>query len=143
MKPIATALIVTLSLGTVALAHEGVKDPIVAARMDAMSDTGAASKVLGDMARGRADFDADAAAEAKASLIAIAAELPALFEVNATDPKSEAKPEIWENFDDFTAKAAALGAAAEALDTTSLETLSAGMRAVGGSCGGCHKPYRL
>ena len=143
MKPIATALIIGLGLGTVALAHEGVKDPIVAARMDAMSATGQASKVLGDMARGRADFDATAAAAAKESLIAIAADLPALFEANATDPKSKAKPEIWENFDDFTDKAAAMQAAAEALDVSSQESVAAGMRAVGGSCGGCHKAYRL
>lgn len=143
MKRIATALIVGLTIGTVALAHEGVEDPIVGARMDAMSATGAASKVLGNMARGRADFDAAAAAEAKDSLMTIAADIPALFEMNATDPKSEAKPDIWDNFDDFTAKAAALQAAAEALDASSLEGVQAGMGAIGASCGGCHKPYRL
>ncbi|NQY62048.1 MAG: cytochrome c, partial [Cognatishimia sp.] len=58
-----TVLILTSSLmiASMALAHNGVKNPAVMARMQGMEQIGAASKVLGNMARGRVAFDAEAA----------------------------------------------------------------------------------
>lgn len=139
-----TVLILTSSLmiASMALAHNGVKNPAVMARMQGMEQIGAASKVLGNMARGRVAFDAEAAALAKAALAQHAAEIPALFEAQEDDPKSEALPAIWSDFADFTAKAEALRDAAEAMDITSAETIAAGMGAVGGACRSCHKAYR-
>ena len=139
-----TVLILTSSLmiASMALAHNGVKNPAVMARMQGMEQIGAASKVLGSIARGRVAFDAGAAASAKAALAQHAAEIPALFEAQEDDPKSEALPAIWSDFADFTAKADALRDAAEAMDVTSAETIAAGMGAVGGSCRSCHKAYR-
>ena len=139
-----TVLILTSSLmiASMALAHNGVKNPAVMARMQGMEQIGAASKVLGSIARGRVAFDAGAAASAKAALAQHAAEIPALFEAQEDDPKSEALPAIWSDFADFTAKADALKDAAEAMDVTSAETIAAGMCAVGGSCRSCHKAYR-
>jgi cytochrome c556 len=139
-----TVLILTSSLmiASMALAHNGVKNPAVMARMQGMEQIGAASKVLGNMARGRVAFDAEAAASAKAALAQQAAEIPVLFEAQEDDPKSEALPAIWSDFADFTAKADALRDAAEAMDVTSAETIAAGMGAVGGSCRSCHKAYR-
>ena len=139
-----TVLILTSSLmiASMALAHNGVKNPAVMARMQGMEQIGAASKVLGNIARGRVAFDAEAAASAKAALAQQAAEIPVLFEAQEDDPKSEALPAIWSDFADFTAKADALRDAAEAMDVTSAETIAAGMGAVGGSCRSCHKAYR-
>ena len=139
-----TVLILTSSLmiASMALAHNGVKNPAVMARMQGMEQIGAASKVLGNMARGRVAFDAEGAASAKAALAQHAAEIPALFEAQEDDPKSEALPAIWSDFADFTAKADALRDAAEAMDVTSAETIAAGMGTVGGACRSCHKAYR-
>ena len=139
-----TVLILTsgLMIASMALAHNGVQNPAVMARMQGMEQIGAASKVLGNMARGRVAFDAEAAAAAKAALAQHAAEIPALFEAQEDDPKSEALPAIWSDFADFTAKADALRDAAEAMDVTSAKTIAAGMGAVGGSCRSCHKAYR-
>lgn len=133
---------IALTVGTVALAHEGVQNAAVAARMQAMTDIAASSKTLGNMARGRLAFDAEAAEEARALLAAKASAVPALFEENADDPKSEADPSIWENFDDFSAKANSLAAAAEALDVSSAASIAEGFGPIGSSCRSCHAPYR-
>jgi len=57
-----------------------------------------------------------------------------------------AKPEIWANMADFTAKMKAAGDAATALASAAqagnLDGVKAGFGALGGTCGACHKPYR-
>ena len=142
MKLLPICLIASLSLAGVAAAHQGVKDAKVKAWMHSMSEAGQASKTLGNMAKGSASFDAAQAAAAKATLIEVAANIPVLFETEASDPVSEALPAIWENFDDFASKADAMKVAAEALDASSADGISAGIRALGRSCGGCHRTYR-
>lgn len=141
MKKSLIAALVLLA-GT-AVAKEGVQDPTVKARMDLMSTIGMNTKVLGDMATDRTAFDATAAQAAKAALMAASADIAAKFEPQATDPVSEAKPEIWTNWDDYVAKANALNAAATAIDASSLDTVKAGMGAIGGSCRDCHSTYRM
>jgi cytochrome c556 len=126
-----------------AWAHEGVKDPNVKARMELMGQVKANIGVLGAMAKGEAAFDSGKAEAAKAGLIANAKAIPAAFETEATDPKSEALPAIWENWDDFMSKAAAMEAAVGSVDVSTLESVQGGMRTIGGSCGGCHKVYRV
>jgi cytochrome c556 len=118
-------------------------DPSIMARQELMEKGVAAStKVLGDMAGGKAAFDAAAAEAARTALVGHAAQIPARFETNVIDAESEAKPEIWAGWDDFLSKAKALETAAAAMDTSSLETLQAGMGAVGGACKDCHTTYR-
>lgn len=131
-----------LLVAGVAVAAEAT-DPTVKARQELMDVIGANTKVLGDMAGGKAAFDAAAAETAKAALIAAAAEIPAKFEPQATDPKTTAKAEIWTGWDDFVAKGKALGDAAAALDASSVEGVQAGMGAIGGSCKDCHSTYRI
>jgi cytochrome c556 len=140
--PAALALTAALVAG-IAFAKEGVKDPVVKARQDLMVVQAMSAKTLGEMAGGKIAFDAAAAEAAKSALAAAAADVPAKFEAQATDPVSEAKPEIWANWDDFVSKSEALVAAAEALDLTSAETIGAGMGAIGGACKACHTAYRM
>lgn len=128
--------------GTVALAQQAT-DPNVIARKDLMRANAGAAKVLGDMATGVTAFDQAAAEAAKATLIEDARATPAAFQTEATDASSKARPEIWANWDDFVAKAGALAAAAEALDTSSAQSIGAGMGAVGGACAACHRAYQL
>lgn len=125
------------------MAKDGVTNPVVKARMDNMQVIRTNTGTLGDMAQGKTVFDAAAATEAKTALAAAAAEIVKAFEANEDDPVSEATPKIWENYADFTAKAEALVAAAEAADTSSLDGLRKGMGAIGGSCKACHEGYRL
>lgn len=138
----AAALAVALS-ASVAFAKEEPTDPTVKARVAVMKTIGQNAKVLGDMAGGKAPFDAAAAASAKEAIMAATTEIAPKFEPQASDPNSEAKPEIWTNWADFVTKAEAAKTAATALDASSLDSVKAGMGAVGGACKVCHTDYRL
>jgi cytochrome c556 len=137
-------LIAAVLLTAGAAFAQDATDPQAQAREALMKTVGGSTKVLGDMAGGKAPFDAAAAAEAKAKLVEAAGLIPATFETQGgADPVSEAKPEIWTSWDDFLVKAAALKTAAEAVDVASVDTIKAGMGGVGGSCKGCHETYRV
>ncbi len=103
------ALFLTLNSAT---AHSEVKNPAVAARMHAMEMISKSSKILGNMARGRSDFDAAAAQKAASEVADFAAQIDELFATKEDDPESEARSTIWDNFDDFAAIAADLEKAA-------------------------------
>jgi cytochrome c556 len=136
------AVMAILVLGAGAGVAEEATLPEVKARQALMQQARVNTAVLGDMASGKAAFDAAAAATAKAGLAAAAAQAPALFEPEVTEAASKAKPEIWTNWADFVAKSEDLVKATEALDVASLDALRAGMGAVGGACQACHTPYR-
>jgi cytochrome c556 len=144
MKFLKKSLVAGLVLmAGVAFAETEATNPEVIARQDAMKAQGGAMKTLGGMAGGEMAFDAAAAAAAKATLMASAEAIAANFTNNPEDPGSEAKPEIWTNWDDFVAKGKALSDAAAALDTSSVESIGAGMGALGGACKACHTAYRI
>jgi cytochrome c556 len=138
-KALVTGLIMT---ATVVFAGKST-DPDAKARQMLMDTIGMNTGILGDMAGGKAAFDAAKAEAAKAELIAAAAKIPAVFEPKGTDAESKAKPEIWTNWDDFIGDAAKLGTAAAAVDTTSLEGVQTGLKGVGAVCKDCHTEYRL
>lgn len=136
--------ILHLALGAALFAGAAfAQDATVAARQEAMKTVAASTKVLGDMATDKAPFDTAKAEEARLALASAAASIPTLFQTEATDPKSEAKPEIWQNWDDFTAKAAALETAATGADASSLDAVKAAMGQIGPTCRACHTDYRL
>lgn len=139
MTPI---LILTIAAGT-AIAHAEVQNPVVKARMEAMKAIGGNMKTISQMAKGEMDFDAAKAGDATAAIADTAAKVPTLFEAPETDPEAEAKPAIWEDFDDFTKKAMATEAAARAADTSSLDALRASLGQIGGTCKACHDDYRI
>jgi cytochrome c556 len=128
-------------VGSVALA-EGAVDPDVKARQDLMAASGAAMKTLGGMASAKIAFDATAAEAAKQVLIANAAGTLVVFKNQASDPAGHASNSIWTAWDDFSAKAGDMGTAAAALDTTSAESVAAGLGAIGGTCKACHTAYK-
>lgn len=138
MKAISSlAVILTLS-GTAVLAdgHH------IEERQAFMKGISGQIRVIAQMAQGRSDFDADAATAAKTALIDYATQFPAVFESDENGPESEAKPEIWSDWDGFMAQINAFGDAANNLDTASLDGVKAGMGALGGTCSACHKEYR-
>ena len=139
-KVLASALVL---FAGVAIAEVEATDPVVIAQKDLMKSFGGAAKTLGGMASGDVAFDATAAEAAKATLVTGSADIHVKFEKAGNDPASEAKPEIWTNWDDFVKKADALNAAATALDATSADGIKAGMGAVGGACKDCHTTYRV
>jgi len=127
-----------------AYAQEDPTDPNAIARSDLMKTVGMNTGILGNMASGKEPHDAAKAEGAKAALIEASGKTEATFmEQGAADPASEAKPEIWANWDDFLVKAKALGDAAGAVDVASAESIGAGMAGIGGACKDCHTTYRV
>lgn len=138
-------LAISVSLAaTGALAHTGVDNAAVKARMDSMSEIAKNMKILGNMAKGASEFDAQQARIAVDVIANKAAKTISLFEANETDPKSEAKPEIWKNFDDFKRKSDDLERVALKYSgaITTVDDLRAAMGSIGQTCKACHSEYR-
>jgi cytochrome c556 len=141
-------LIKAFALGAVLVAGAAYAqertDPNAIARSELMKVVGKNTGVLGGMASGKEPYDAAAAEAAKAALVEAFGKVEATFmEQGAADPVDEAKPEIWANWDDFLSKANAAATAAGAIDVASVETIGAGMGALGGACKDCHTSYRI
>lgn len=119
-------------------------DPNSIARGELMGTIGKNIGILGDMAGGKAAYDAAAAEGAKAALIEASAKIETTFkDQGAADPASLAKPEIWTNWEEFLTDAKTLQEAAGAIDVASVETIGAGMGALGGACKDCHTEFRV
>ena len=137
-------IIAALAFAGTALAHTGVKNEAVKARMNGMSAIGNEMKILGDMAKGATQFDPALARAAAAAIADHAAATPDLFEAAEDDPHSEAKEVIWSDFEAFTAISARLNKTALDLSDT-LETeddLRTGLQVLGNACKDCHSVYR-
>lgn len=144
MKFVKAVLIGAVLAAGAAYAEGERTDPNAIARSDLMKTIGKNTGILGDMAGGKAAYDAAAAEGAKAAIIEAAAKIEETFkDQGAADPASEAKPEIWANWDEFLADAKALGDAAGAMDVASAESIGAGMGALGGACKDCHTDFRV
>ena len=71
---------------------------------------------------------------------------PDAFKKNIATGKTDAKPEIWKEWDKFTADANAMEREAAELakvaQSGNMEAISAQVKKLGDACGSCHKPYR-
>lgn len=99
------------------------------------------------MAKGEIPFDA-AVIEKNAGNVAVLAPMLAdvfRHDTSASGPETEAKADIWANYDDFSAKAATAAERAEALAMAATQDRRATMKAVGAlgaACKSCHDNYR-
>lgn len=144
MKFFKAVMIGAILTAGAAVAEEERTDPNAIARGELMTTIGKNTGVLGDMAGGKTAFDAAAAEAAKTALVDAASKIEATFkDQGAADPASEAKPEIWANWDEFLADAKKLQDAAGALDVASAESIGSRMGALGGACKDCHTQFRV
>ena len=122
------------------------QDPIKARRA-LMKANGDQAKIGASMAKGETPFDLDKARAIFTTFEDAAAKVPALLPENSkTGGDTAAKPEIWENMDDFKARLAKVGAdAKDALaKVNDLDSFKAAFGAIGkNDCGGCHEKYRI
>lgn len=132
------------AMGSAALAHSGVKDDDVKARMAVMMDIGKQMKLIGSMAKGQAAFDAEAANAALAEIADHSAQIAPSFTPQADDPKSEALPVIWQAFEEFETLASETESLAQDLSGTvkTQADLAPVLGQLGGSCKACHKVFR-
>jgi cytochrome c556 len=108
---VAVAFIVA-GLPTLGLAHEGATG-VVKERMDLMKRQQKDMKLIGDMARGKRQFDAVKAAEAARDVVLTSKKISDLFPEGSNGHPSDAKGEIWQNWDDFTEHASDLAERAD------------------------------
>ena len=123
-------------------AHSGVKDPNVMKRMKLMSSMAENTKILGQMMKKQIPFDDEIAMSSMKKIEELSEATPMAFKINASDPKSEAKPLIWEEFVAFTELANQL---TDDLATSTIKTyddLRPVLMKTAGSCKACHARYR-
>ena len=107
------------------------------------------TSLLGDMAKGETEYNADTAASAASNLAAVAKLDRSILwvegSVQGSVPDTRAKAAIWSDPAGFDTAATNLEMAAAALAEVAgndLETLRGAMADVGKACGACHDDYR-
>ncbi|MGL3606100.1 c-type cytochrome [Rhizobium sp. G187] len=116
-------------------------------RQEEMKKVGGAMGAIGAIAKGEKPYDAEAIKAALTTMAEVGKTFPDHFPAGTeTGMDSEAAPAIWQNMEDFKAKAAKLAEVAEAqLAAMPADQAAVGatMKAVGATCGDCHQTYRL
>ena len=148
---VAAGVMSVLTVGVV-LADNHVNNPFAAgikARQATMQIQAFNLGILGAMAKGEAEYNADAAVLAANNIVLAAS----IHQPQAWAPGSDnsavdgtkALPALWENFPDAAEKSAELLAAAEAMAAVAgdgQEAIGGAMARLGGACSACHKAYR-
>ena len=144
MKDIKLLTLIFLVISSVAFAHSGVKDQNVKERMMVMKAMADNTKVIGQMLKRKTQFDANEAKSALERLSSLSLKTPKVFTVNATDPKSEAKPAIWDEFDEFTKLSLELAETSIVLANSieNIEDLRPALKRISSGCKSCHSKYR-
>lgn len=138
-------LVRAAAVGAVILATAGgaMAAGEIAARQEAMKGVGGAMKAIKAAVEGNKAADA---AEPAMKIAATMQKVPSLFPKGSDAGETDAKPEIWADWAAFEKAAADAGAAAEKLAgvAKSGDAAATGeaMKALGGACGACHKPFR-
>jgi cytochrome c556 len=143
LSAIALGSLLTLAVGATGVAADDAAG-LVQKRIDLMKENGGHLKIFVDYTKGAA-YSYKMVTEAQA-IAANAKLISPLFPPNSVTDKSRAKPEIWQKWDDFQAKAKGLEEAAtklaEVAKKDDVAAIGAQLKAVGGTCGACHEPYR-
>ena len=144
MKITKLLILIFVTISSIAFAHSGVKDKNVKERMMVMKAMADNTKIIGQMLKGKTSFDENEAKLALERLSSLSLKTPKVFEVNATDPKSEAKPTIWDEFDEFTKLAKDLAETTEVLagSVGTINDLRPALKRVSSGCKACHSKYR-
>ena len=146
MCVVLVALSAIFTVPTMVYAHGGAKG-IVKERMEVMKAIGKAMKIVGTMTRGKVPLDPAKIQKAAAEIADHGLRIPAMFPKGGSHGGTEASPEIWldpEGFqksaDGLVAAARTLAAAARTNDASAVNTA---YRALGKTCGSCHKQFRI
>ena len=136
--------IATLSLTTGVLAHSGATG-VVKERMELMDEVAKSTKIIANMITGKATLDPALAATASNSLENHASEMLSLFPKGSLEGPSEARPEIWEDWETFSGLAFKMQMAAKniAADTSNVDAMKPGFASLAKTCGACHEKFRL
>ena len=151
-RRLAGAAIVVAVLASPALAEEEKPQPTRAERtikyrQSALYLLGWNIGPIAAMVKGEIPYDPEALELRARRLAQIAPMIPEGFPPDSqSGAPTKAKPDIWQNMDDFRAKAAELARVtalfAETAKTRDLKQIGTGLGEVGGACKACHDKYR-
>lgn len=141
-----TLLLCSLCLTiAVASAQAPSDEAMILYRQRVMSSQGANMGAVGEIMKNKLAFQAHIALHAQ-GIQAMSTLIADAFKHKAAEGKTDAKPEIWQEWEKFTAAAKALqeesGKLAQVAVSGDMETISAQVKKVGDACGDCHKPFR-
>lgn len=136
-----------LCLGAAVAANVARAQEPQAVRQQMMKDVGRSMGALAAIAKGEKPYDAEVVRVSLSTMSEVSKTFPDQFPAGSeTGAETEASPKIWENRDDFRAKAARLGKdvdAALAALPGDQAAVAAAIDPIGRNCGGCHETYRL
>ncbi|WP_209010863.1 cytochrome c [Labrenzia sp. PHM005] len=142
------AVLAVILTSAIVFAHGGATG-IVKKRMDAMEAIGGNMKLAGQMLRGQKPYDAAALRQAAETIAENAGEkLTRLFPEGSLMPPTEARPEIWQDWDKFAGfsndmKAAASELAIKAGEGAEKGAVAAAFSKLAQTCKACHEAFRI
>jgi cytochrome c556 len=150
MKPIFTTALAALAVVAAVSAPAFANEAAIKARQSLMQIYAFNLGQLGAMAKGEAEYNAEAAKGAADNLVAASSMYQGALWPQGSDNvsmpgKTAALPALWATYPAVIENAKALSAAAAAMAAvagTDLAGLQGAMGAVGGACSGCHKTLR-
>ena len=114
-------------------------------RQKVMKSLGTHISAIGDIVKHKLPHQKDIATHGKAMQLASTL-IESAYKKEITAGKTDAKPEIWQEWDKYIAAAKKLEdesrKLAEVAESGDMAAIKAMVKQVGESCGGCHQPYR-
>ena len=147
-KAILFAISLVLLASVTALAHKGASG-VVKERMDGMSAMKDAMAVIGNMLNGKSEFDQKIARDAAVAIKQHGGNMLKFFPDNEESRQhaSQARIELWDDWQEFEELSAQLIKKANELDTALIgndeETITSTFQQVGKACSECHRSYRI
>lgn len=150
-KLLRPTLLAALAAGIALPAIAQDRNPAISGRQGVMAAISHNMGILGGMARGNTDYDAELASAAAGNIATLSSLSLGLYfpegsgPDNAQGQRTRALPAIWEDMEGAAGRWNDLNEAATALAGTAgdgLEALQAGIGPVGQACGACHDDYR-
>jgi len=137
---VATALVLAVSAS-------GAEDDeaIIGYRQKVMSAQGVSMGAIGDILKFKLPYEKDIVGHARA--ISVTAKMiPTAFEKPVSAGKTDAKPEIWKEWDDYKKDAGKLAEASDKLAKVAeggdMKAILAQVKEVGNACQHCHEEFR-
>jgi cytochrome c556 len=114
-------------------------------RQKVMTSISANMGAIGDILKNKLPYQSHIAVHAQ-EIQRMSTVIPEAFKKDIAAGKTDAKPEIWKEWDKFVAAANTMGLEAAELvkvaQNGNMEAIGAQVKKLSDTCGNCHKPYR-
>ena len=126
-------------------AHAQDDEHILGYRQKVMKSMGASMGAIGDILKHKLPFAGHIGVHAS-DISRMSAVIEEAFEKEITEGRTDAKPDVWQDWDKFVAAAETLreeGAKlADIASAGDMAAIGAQVKNLGKACGDCHKPFR-